>query len=82
MADIFINFRTTYVDAYSGEEVTDGSKIAKNYMFGRFLIDLVSMIPFELLTKRLKQHTNLRELELRHYAIISCLKLVRVLRLE
>ena len=48
--DILIDFRTTYVDAYSGIEVLEGKQIAKNYLKGRFLIDLLSTIPFDVLS--------------------------------
>ena len=44
--DILISFRTTYDDS-DGNEITDGCMIAKNYFFGRFLIDLMSTIPFD-----------------------------------
>lgn len=44
--DILINFRTAYVDSHTDELVTDPTKIAKNYLKGRFWIDLVASIPF------------------------------------
>jgi hypothetical protein len=47
MADILISFRTTYQDPFSGEEVYQAKKIAKNYFYGRFWIDLISTIPVE-----------------------------------
>tara|TARA_B110000285_G_C14821891_1_gene466918 strand:+ start:443 stop:607 length:165 start_codon:yes stop_codon:yes gene_type:complete len=47
-----INFRTTYVDAYSGVEEMKGATIAKNYLKGRFLIDLLSTIPFDVLSSK------------------------------
>jgi hypothetical protein len=53
LIDIFVNFRTTYVDNFSGEEVTNGKKIAMNYLCGRFCIDLVSMIPFDSFTNNM-----------------------------
>ena len=47
IADILINFRTTYL--HNGEVVMDPSKIAINYLKGWFLIDAVAAIPFDLL---------------------------------
>ena len=47
IADILINFRTTYLQ--SGEVVGDPQKIAINYVKGWFLIDAVAAIPFDLL---------------------------------
>jgi hypothetical protein len=45
--DIVVTFRTTQLDAKTGQEITDQHVIAKNYMKGRFLLDLVSSLPFE-----------------------------------
>ena len=47
IADILINFRTTYL--HNGEVVSDPQKIAINYVRGWFLIDAVAAIPFDLL---------------------------------
>ena len=47
IADILINFRTTYI--LNGEVVTDPQKIAKNYLRGWFFVDAVAAIPFDLL---------------------------------
>jgi hypothetical protein len=48
--DIILNFRTTISDFITGEEITDKRKIAGKYFFGRFFLDLVAAIPFELLS--------------------------------
>lgn len=47
IADILINFRTTYL--HSGEVVMDPQKIAINYIKGWFIIDCVAALPFDLL---------------------------------
>lgn len=44
--DILINFRTAYVNDQTDELVTDPVKIAKNYLKGRFWVDLLASIPF------------------------------------
>lgn len=46
--DIFINFRTTFVDS-NDEVVSDPCRVAVNYMKGWFVVDLLAAIPFELL---------------------------------
>lgn len=46
--DIFINFRTTFVDT-SDEVVSHPCRIAVHYLKTWFVIDLVAAIPFELL---------------------------------
>lgn len=45
MADMIINFRTTYM--HNGEVIVDPRRIAVNYLRGWFLIDTVSAIPFD-----------------------------------
>ena len=50
LADIFVNFRTTFLS--NGEVVTDPKKIAINYVKGWFVIDLIATIPFDLLLFR------------------------------
>ena len=47
--DILICFRTTYICSETGAEIIEGCKIAKNYLVGRFLIDLISTIPFDVI---------------------------------
>ena len=46
--DIFINFRTTYVNK-NDQLVCDAGKIALHYFKGWFLIDVVAAIPFDLM---------------------------------
>ena len=55
--DILINFRTTYIDIKSGEEVTkvfftpsqiQPGKIAKKYVRERFWFDVLATIPFDI----------------------------------
>lgn len=47
IADILINFRTTYLQ--NGEVVMEQKKIAINYVKGWFVIDTIAAIPFDLL---------------------------------
>ena len=78
--DIFIVFRTTYVDVYSGEEVLDGKRIAIRYLFGSFLLgrfwlDLLATIPFDTIGERVSPgNTSFLQ-------IFGILKLFRVTRL-
>ena len=48
LIDIFINFNTAYQNELY-ETIDDRQKIAANYIKGWFLIDLLAIIPFELL---------------------------------
>jgi hypothetical protein len=49
--DIFINFRTAYVDSRTDELILNPNKIARNYFKGRFWIDLVASLPFNDIVK-------------------------------
>ena len=42
--------RVTFIHPQTGIEVVNGAAIAKHYVFGgRFLVDLMASIPFDLL---------------------------------
>ena len=75
--DIVISFRSSYLDAYTGDEVLNERKIFKNYLFGRFFADFLSTVPFEIIVEWLPVHVGAVE----HWKIVSCLKLFRILRL-
>ena len=74
--DIFVVFRTTYVDIYSGEEVLDGYKIVMKYLSGRFWIDLLATIPFDTFGELIiSGNTSFLQ-------IFGILKLIRITRLS
>ena len=46
--DIILNFRTTYIDLMSGEEILDPFLIAKKYLESKqFYIDVLSSVPLD-----------------------------------
>ena len=46
--DIILNFRTTYLNPKSGEEIFKGWEIFKYYFFSvRFFFDVISTVPLE-----------------------------------
>jgi len=47
MIDIFINFRTTFVDG-TDHVVSDPCRVATHYMKGWLMVDMIAAIPFEL----------------------------------
>ena len=73
--DIFINFRTTYVNKQD-EVVSKGSKIAIHYFKGWFFVDLVAAIPYDILIDRVPNtlHNN-------NNNVLALLKTARLLRL-
>ena len=82
--DIFVAFRTTYINEKTGDEVVEGHLIALNYIIkGSFFVDLASSIPFEqlyLLFMTVEENVdNSENVELKLFGV---LKLVRLLRLS
>ena len=47
LLDIIVNFRTTFYDIETGDEVFDSKRTGKRYLKSRFTIDLLSTIPFD-----------------------------------
>ena len=62
----------------TGEEIFDGNKIARYYLRSQFLIDLMSTIPFEKVVSLFEDEQGDYK---SRYSFISCLKLIRILRL-
>jgi hypothetical protein len=69
--DIIVNFRTTFLNKKTGEEITEPRKIALNYLLSAgFYIDLASSLPLE----RVGQDYRAQ--------IVGLLKVYRITRLE
>lgn len=49
MFDIYLNFRTAYYDS-RGNLVANRRRIALHYIKGWFIIDAISVVPFDLIT--------------------------------
>ena len=88
---MFIQARTPYREATTGKLVRDGKSIALHYLKSWFIIDLLSVVPFELTAigqgpdnpnvPISKQKGNLTQLRLlRFLRLMRLLKLLRVLR--
>lgn len=76
--DVVLGFRTSYVNEKTGHEIMDGTKIAVQYLRGRFWIDFLASIPFDFFNMLFFEgHTDGTTFQL-----IGLLKLVRVLRLS
>ncbi|GIY80037.1 potassium voltage-gated channel subfamily H member 8 [Caerostris darwini] len=69
--DIILNFRTTYVNK-KGEVVANPCSIARNYLRGWFIVDLLAALPFDLLYACSLYSRN---------TLMHLLKLTRLLRL-
>jgi hypothetical protein len=75
LVDIIIVFRTT-ITGDDGEEVHNPKTIAKEYLTGNFLIDLLSTIPFDTLLGPFVSGNISSQL-----ALFGILKLIRVTRI-
>lgn len=73
--DIVLQFKTTYYDSLTGEEIFDKKTIIMEYLKGRFLIDLLATVPFDNIVFMFTQERN------EILPLFSLLKLIRVTRL-
>ena len=78
LLDILINFRTSVVNTKTGEDIYDAKIIAMRYLKGKFWIDLLASIPFDLITL---MYSDVESNSLT-FQLFSLLKLVRILRLS
>ena len=46
LIDIFIGFITEYTDVSTGDQIQNPAKIAKRYVMGIFIFDVLSSCPF------------------------------------
>ena len=77
VVDILINFRTTFINPKTGDEISDPRAISRNYVKSRFWIDLFATIPFDSIGEWIIQSDSVVALQL-----FGLLKLIRVLRLS
>jgi hypothetical protein len=76
--DILVNFRTTILDEDSGEVIKDSLIIAKEYVKGRFTVDILSSLPFDYIAYIFMENKD----DAKKFQVFGLLKLVRVLRLN
>ena len=79
MLDVVINFRTSYVDEPTGNEITNFKDIAVHYLKGKFWIDLLASLPLDFFSYTLNNEDNDNTIILQLFGL---LKLVRILRLS
>jgi len=75
LTDIVVNFRTTYHDYETGDEIFNTTLTARMYLRGRFTIDLLSTIPFDNIGAIFTSSSS------PVLQLFSLLKLVRISRL-
>lgn len=81
MFDMFVQSRTPFRDVQSGKLVRNPSKIFFKYLSGWFFIDLISVIPFELLGLLASDESSVGSLGvLRVLRLMKLAKLLRIFR--
>ena len=73
-----MNFRTSYLNEATGEEIFNSKMIAIQYMKARFWVDMLASIPFDLVIIVLAIDENNTTI----FQMFGLLKLIRVLRLS
>jgi hypothetical protein len=84
--DIFLNFRTTFVNQKTNIEIVDPMRIAKNYINSvRFPFDILASVPFDILIQNMREKSTENDsdadsdnIELK---LLGILKLIRLFRL-
>ncbi|TMW66084.1 hypothetical protein Poli38472_003849 [Pythium oligandrum] len=79
LAEIVLNFFTSYIDETTGEEVKNLKQIRKNYLSGFFLLDAVSSIPFSFVSTAPSQLPLLKILKVTRAIKISKTGLIKTL---
>jgi hypothetical protein len=74
LLDMFVAFRTTYIDTRSGIEITDLKDIRMNYLKGQFTVDFLATMPFDMVAELILGEAGI-------FKLLGALKLVRILRL-
>jgi hypothetical protein len=74
--DMVVNFRTTFYDIQTGDEIFDSKRTFMAYFKGRFLIDLLSTVPFDNIVSIFTTSSSTI------LQLFSLLKMVRISRLN
>jgi len=78
LADIFVSFRTTFINEKTGAEVKNLKQLATYYLKGQFTIDVLATVPFDTIGESLTSGGE----SSKAFKVFGALKLVRVLRLN
>ena len=83
LIDMILTFFTTYTDNYTNMEVLSHKKIAIQYFKGWFLIDVLSIMPFDaIFTSKSNINTVIRVSRTsRLYKMLRILRLFKILKM-
>jgi hypothetical protein len=80
LIDVFIIFNSALMDQNDVDLIEDRKKIAKSYLSGWFIVDILSIVPFELLFN--SSYNKLARVARvgRLYKLVKLTKLIRILK--
>jgi hypothetical protein len=78
LADIFISFHLTYFDSEKGAYESNVKEIRLHYIKGWLIIDVISVVPFDLIVN---DRNSMSASTVRLLRAIKLLKLVRLLKI-
>ncbi|RHY58706.1 hypothetical protein DYB38_009116 [Aphanomyces astaci] len=85
LMDMGFNFMTPFVDKENNQLIEDMGQIAQKYLTGWFILDFVSIIPFDVISMVRREHVNMRDSGGPEISakkdLTSHLKIIRIIRL-
>lgn len=78
IADVFISFRSSYINDETGEEISSSKLIALQYIKGRFWVDLMSSLPTDIIEVIFNPTRNVKTVLI----LLKLLKMIRLARLS
>ena len=81
--DVWLCFLTTYTDSYKQIEITSYKMIARNYLKGWFVIDVMSIFPFDIVLESNSNANSLIRVARigKMYKVIRLFRLIKILKL-
>ncbi|ETW07541.1 hypothetical protein H310_02033 [Aphanomyces invadans] len=80
LVDMMFNFMTPFIDKENNQLIDDSWQIALQYITGWFVLDFVSIIPFDVISMSYKGDSNTPEVSAKK-DLTSHLKIIRIIRL-
>jgi hypothetical protein len=74
--DVFLNFRTSFINRHTGDEIFNPSEIAKHYLVSsKLVLDILASFPFDYIVYAIDPSSSA-------HRILAFLRIIRVYRLQ
>jgi CRP-like cAMP-binding protein len=74
--DVFLNFRTSFINRHTGDEIFNPSEIAKHYLVSmKLILDILASFPFDYIVYAIDPSSSA-------HRILAFLRIIRVYRLQ